>query len=76
MLQFNRENRAGYTNTCKEGFYAVAKGRLLGIFSNWHGTVSKLVQRFSGPVFKKFDEFEAAFRFLSENIEEGVGSGN
>jgi ribonuclease HI len=46
-------------------FYAVAKGREVGIFRTW-AECKSLTDGFKGAVFKKFDSKESAEAFISE----------
>ena len=48
-------------------FYAVAKGRTVGVFTNWPDCNTS-VKGFVGPVFKKFDTKEEAENFLLQNL--------
>ncbi|CAH6720484.1 putative ribonuclease H [[Candida] jaroonii] len=50
-------------------FYAVAKGRKVGIFHHWD-QVKPLVNGFSGPKFKKFNTEAEANKFVEENSGE------
>lgn len=50
-------------------FYAVAKGRKVGVYHHWD-EVKPLVNGFSGPRFKKFPTLEQANKFIEENSGE------
>ena len=50
----------------KKGFYAVAKGRNIGIYNTW-GECQKQVNKFKGAIFKKFDTEEEAQHFINLN---------
>ena len=52
----------------KESFYAVAKGRKIGIFSTWDET-HPLVKGFSGAKYKRFDSLSEARAFLGKGNE-------
>ena len=50
----------------KGSYYAVAKGRKVGIFSTWD-ECNKQVNKYKGAIFKKFDTEDDANMFISEN---------
>lgn len=50
----------------KKAYYAVAKGRQVGIFDTWE-ECQKQTNGFSGPIFKKFVTYEEAIDFLKDN---------
>ena len=47
-------------------YYAVRRGRQTGIFTDWP-TTQRMVSGFSNPVFKGFQDRQAAVRFLHPN---------
>lgn len=46
-------------------FYAIAKGHVPGIYTNWNEAKVQ-IERFKGPVFKKFDTEVEAANFISQ----------
>lgn len=58
----------------KKGYYAVAKGRVTGVFETWE-ECEQQVKGVSGPVFKKFKTREEANAFVSDNGCAGQGGG-
>lgn len=48
-------------------YYAVAKGRLTGIFTSWD-ECKKQVDGFSAPIYKSFKSLEEAKEFLEKNM--------
>lgn len=48
-------------------YYAVAKGRLTGIFTSWD-ECKKQVDGFSAPIYKSFKSLEEAKEFLDKNM--------
>lgn len=52
----------------KEAFYAVAKGRKIGIFSTWD-EAQPLVKGFAGAKYKKFNSLDQARTFLGKGYE-------
>lgn len=52
----------------KESFYAVAKGKKIGIFSTWD-EAQPLVNRFHGAKYKKFNSLAEARSFLGKGYE-------
>ena len=46
-------------------YYAVAKGRIPGIYNNW-GIYNEQVHRFSGAVYKSFNRMKEAETFISD----------
>ena len=55
-------------------YYAVKKGKEIGIFEDWNYCKS-LVQGFSGAVYKGFDSLEEAKNYMSGGSGEEYGSG-
>lgn len=50
----------------KKKFYAVAKGRTVGIFNTWD-EAKESINSYSGALFKSFTSFEAAEEYMKEN---------
>lgn len=48
-------------------FYAVAKGRLTGVFNDWN-LAEKQVKGFSGPIHERFPDKGKAVRFLFDEL--------
>jgi len=48
-------------------FYAVAKGRQIGVFDNWPGA-KQSTDGYSGSLHRKFDTLEAAEEWLYDNV--------
>ncbi|ORO50284.1 RNase H1/viroplasmin domain-containing protein [Streptococcus oralis] len=49
-------------------FYAVAKGKVPGIYTTWLET-EKQVTGFSGAVYKSFTSYIEAYKFLHYGVE-------
>lgn len=56
-------------------FYAVRKGRLVGVFDNWKDT-EKQVNGYKGSEFRKFNTKDAADKWLNEVDVDVVRLGN
>ncbi len=48
-------------------FYAVAKGRQVGVYNNWDECSKQVTGYKGGPKFKKFKTIEDARKFISDN---------
>uniref|UniRef100_A0A8C4QEF1 Ribonuclease H1 n=1 Tax=Eptatretus burgeri TaxID=7764 RepID=A0A8C4QEF1_EPTBU len=51
----------------KESFYAVKKGREVGVFSTWTDC-EKMVKNYYGAIFKKFSTEEQAWKFVEGTV--------
>ena len=64
----------------KKTFYAVVKGRQVGIFEKWVGGAGNSMAGFSGTVHEKFNILERAVKLLHEagivdiSVHTGTGS--
>ena len=48
-------------------YYAVRNGRHIGIYDNW-GKAKKEVDKYNGADYKKFDNVNDAFKYVSSNM--------
>lgn len=62
----SKSKKSTKSNSTKEGFYAVAKGRKVGIFNTW-AECQKQVNKFKGAKFKKFYTKAEAENFIRLN---------
>lgn len=60
--------RKGNSSMAKKSYYAVARGKVTGIFNNWEGCKAS-VTGYSGALYKGFSEQDLilAEQFLVEN---------
>lgn len=61
-----KDNKTQKQKQTQESFYAVARGRVTGVFSTW-AECQKQVKGFNGAVFKKFDSRKDADNFVKGN---------
>lgn len=59
------ENKKKKSKKKKKGYYAVARGRSVGVFRNWIQCEQQVI-RYGGSKFKRFDDIESAEAFVKK----------
>uniref|UniRef100_UPI00358F1732 ribonuclease H1 n=1 Tax=Myxine glutinosa TaxID=7769 RepID=UPI00358F1732 len=70
-LSANMDERRTNVIRMKESFYAVKKGREVGVFTSWTDC-EKMVKCYQGAIFKKYSTEEEAWKFV-ERTDSKIG---